>query len=79
MNLFHLSILLSFGIESDRRLPFFIADGTNDCETAVEFRRFTANSLLPATCKAALALLRRGGESIEFPAAIITIPTIEIH
>lgn len=64
----YLSILLSFVIESESRLPFFIADGV-DCATAVEFRRFTVNALLLDICKAALALLRRGGESFEFPAA----------
>lgn len=65
----YLSILLSFGIDSDSRLPFFIADGIDDCAIAVEFRRFTVNERLLATCKAALALRRRGGESLEFPAA----------
>lgn len=59
--------MLSFGIESESRLPFFIADGADDCAIAVEFRRFTVNALLLVTCKAALALRRRGGESIEFP------------
>lgn len=65
----YLSILLSFGIEIESRLPFFIADGADDCAIAVEFRRFTANALLLATCKAALALRRRGG-SVEFPVFI---------
>lgn len=50
-------------------MPFFIADGIDDCAIAVEFRRFTVNERLLATCKAALALRRRGGESLEFPAA----------
>lgn len=64
----YLSILLSFDIESESRFPFFIADGIDDGMIAVEFRLFTVNALLLATCKAALALLRRGGESVEFPA-----------
>lgn len=65
---FHLSIL-SFGIESESRLPFFIASGTDECAIAVEFRRFAVNcARLLATCKAALALRRRGGESLELRA-----------
>lgn len=68
----HLSILLSFGIDRESRLPFFIADGIDDCAIAVEFRRFTVNDRLLATCKAALALRRRGGESLEFPATFKT-------
>lgn len=65
----HLSIL-SFGIESESLLPFFIANGADDCAIAVEFRRFVVNcaARLPATCKAALALRRRGGESLELRA-----------
>lgn len=64
---FYLSILLSFDIDNESRLPFFIADGADDCPIAVEFRRFTVNALLLATCKAALALRRRGGDSVELP------------
>lgn len=65
----YLSNLLSLGIDNDSRLPFFIADGVDDCAIAVEFRRLAAvNARLPATCKAALALRRRGGESFGFPA-----------
>lgn len=67
MRIRYLSILLSFDIDRESRLPFFIADGMDDCTIAVEFRRFTVSDLLLFTCKAALALLRRGGESIEFP------------
>lgn len=65
---FHLSSL-SFGIESESRLPFFIANGADDCAIAVEFRRFAVNcARLLAICKAALALRRRGGESLELRA-----------
>lgn len=61
--------ILSFGIESESRLPFFIASGTDECAIAVEFRRFAVNcARLLATCKAALALRRRGGESLELRA-----------
>lgn len=59
--------LSNFGIEIESRFPFFIADGIDDCEIAVEFRRFTVNDSLLATCKAALALRRRGGDSVELP------------
>lgn len=52
----------SFGIDSDKRFPFFIADG-GDCAIAVEFLRFAVNVVLLLNCKAALALLLRGGES----------------
>lgn len=64
----YLSILLSFDIESESLLPFFIANGVG-CATAVEFRRLTVNALLLVDiCKAALELRRRGGESFELPA-----------
>lgn len=59
--------LSNFGIEIESRFPFFIANGIDDCKIAVEFLRFTVNALLLATCKAALALRRRGGDSVELP------------